>query len=288
MRAVADGDLELSPRTPDGADRRVRPARRELPRDDRQLAELDKLKAEFVSVASHELKTPINVMIGYLQLLEDGIYGQLTPSSRTCTRRSVAAGEHAAAPREAAARREPLRGGRRTARAARRSKSTTCSTTRARVPRARGAARDRVPRRSARRRARRGRSGISIGSTRCSATCCRTRSSSRRAAVTVELIAPARRRIGVRMSDPRHRRRHSAGAASSHLRQVLSGRQSALGAARRNRLGTCHRQADRRGARRNDHVREQARCGNDDSRSRCRRAWRVARPSQQPRGARAR
>jgi signal transduction histidine kinase len=44
----------------------------------RQLAELDKLKAEFVSVASHELKTPINVMIGYLQLLEDGIYGPLT------------------------------------------------------------------------------------------------------------------------------------------------------------------------------------------------------------------
>ena len=44
----------------------------------RQLAELDKLKAEFVSVASHELKTPINVMIGYLQLLEEGIYGPLT------------------------------------------------------------------------------------------------------------------------------------------------------------------------------------------------------------------
>ena len=40
-----------------------------------QLAELDKLKAEFVSVASHELKTPINVILGYLTLLEDQIYG---------------------------------------------------------------------------------------------------------------------------------------------------------------------------------------------------------------------
>jgi signal transduction histidine kinase len=44
----------------------------------RQLHELDKLKAEFVSVASHELKTPVNVIVGYLQLLEEGIYGPLT------------------------------------------------------------------------------------------------------------------------------------------------------------------------------------------------------------------
>jgi two-component system sensor histidine kinase ResE len=43
-----------------------------------QLAELDKLKAEFVSVASHELKTPINVIGGYLQLLDEGVYGPLT------------------------------------------------------------------------------------------------------------------------------------------------------------------------------------------------------------------
>ncbi|MEP7002336.1 MAG: HAMP domain-containing sensor histidine kinase [bacterium] len=44
----------------------------------RQLGELDKLKAEFVSIASHELKTPINVIIGYLQLMEEGVYGPLT------------------------------------------------------------------------------------------------------------------------------------------------------------------------------------------------------------------
>jgi signal transduction histidine kinase len=48
----------------------------------RQLGELDKLKAEFVSVASHELKTPINVIIGYLQLLEEGVYGPLTPQQQ--------------------------------------------------------------------------------------------------------------------------------------------------------------------------------------------------------------
>ena len=41
----------------------------------RQLTELDKLKAEFVSIASHELKTPINVIQGYLQLMTEGVYG---------------------------------------------------------------------------------------------------------------------------------------------------------------------------------------------------------------------
>jgi len=48
----------------------------------RQLAELERIRAEFVSVASHELKTPINVIIGYLELLQEGIYGQLTPKQR--------------------------------------------------------------------------------------------------------------------------------------------------------------------------------------------------------------
>ena len=43
-----------------------------------QLRELDRLKAEFVSVASHELKTPINVITGYLQLLREHVYGPLT------------------------------------------------------------------------------------------------------------------------------------------------------------------------------------------------------------------
>jgi signal transduction histidine kinase len=48
----------------------------------KQLAELDKLKAEFVSVASHELKTPINVVLGYVQLLDEGIYGPLSAEQR--------------------------------------------------------------------------------------------------------------------------------------------------------------------------------------------------------------
>ena len=78
MRAVADGELghTLGYRT-DRHDEfgRLAISFREM---SRQLAELDKLKAEFVSIASHELKTPINVILGYLQLMQEGIYGPLT------------------------------------------------------------------------------------------------------------------------------------------------------------------------------------------------------------------
>jgi len=82
MRAVADGDLEYPLQIPaDRADEFGKLAR-SFQDMSRQLNELDKLKAEFVSVASHELKTPINVIIGYLQLLEEGVYGELTEQQR--------------------------------------------------------------------------------------------------------------------------------------------------------------------------------------------------------------
>lgn len=47
-----------------------------------RLGELDRLKAEFVSMASHELKTPLNVILGYLTLLDDGVYGSLNDKQR--------------------------------------------------------------------------------------------------------------------------------------------------------------------------------------------------------------
>ena len=78
MRAVADGDLEhpLALRTNRGDEfGRLATSFQDM---SRQLAELDKLKAEFVSIASHELKTPINVILGYLSLMQEGIYGELS------------------------------------------------------------------------------------------------------------------------------------------------------------------------------------------------------------------
>jgi signal transduction histidine kinase len=78
MQAVADGDLEYKLEIPPDRSDEFGQLAASFLEMNRQLGELDKLKAEFVSVASHELKTPINVIIGYLQLLDDGIYGPLT------------------------------------------------------------------------------------------------------------------------------------------------------------------------------------------------------------------
>ena len=82
MRRVADGDFTATLSIP--ADRSDEFGTLSASFQDmtRQLAELDKLKAEFVSVASHELKTPINVIIGYTQLLREELYGPLTDKQR--------------------------------------------------------------------------------------------------------------------------------------------------------------------------------------------------------------
>jgi signal transduction histidine kinase len=85
MRAVADG--ELGHQISYHSDRRDEFGRlamsfREM---SQQLAELDKLKAEFASIASHELKTPINVILGYLQLMSEGVYGPLTDKQKEVT-----------------------------------------------------------------------------------------------------------------------------------------------------------------------------------------------------------
>ena len=82
MAAVADGKFEHRlPVSPDRHDEFGRLAQ-SFQTMAAQLAQLDRLKAEFVSVASHELKTPINVILGYVQLFNDGVYGQISPKQR--------------------------------------------------------------------------------------------------------------------------------------------------------------------------------------------------------------
>lgn len=92
MRAVADGDLahQLEVRN----DRHDEFGRLALSFQEmtQQLAELDKLKAEFASIASHELKTPINVILGYLQLMQEGVYGPLTEKQKQVTQTLEAQG----------------------------------------------------------------------------------------------------------------------------------------------------------------------------------------------------
>ncbi len=82
MQAIADGDLNYRLSFPADRTDEFGQLASSFEAMTQQLAELDKLKAEFVSVASHELKTPINVIIGYLQLLDQAIYGPLTDKQK--------------------------------------------------------------------------------------------------------------------------------------------------------------------------------------------------------------
>ncbi|MEX2178680.1 MAG: ATP-binding protein [Gemmatimonadaceae bacterium] len=82
MRQVADGDFTAKLSTPPDRTDEFGQLSASFADMTRQLAELDKLKAEFVSVASHELKTPINVILGYTQLLQEDLYGPLTDKQR--------------------------------------------------------------------------------------------------------------------------------------------------------------------------------------------------------------
>ncbi len=43
-----------------------------------KLQELDRQKTEFLSIASHQLRTPLSIIKGYIELIEDGAYGKTT------------------------------------------------------------------------------------------------------------------------------------------------------------------------------------------------------------------
>lgn len=47
-----------------------------------ELQKLDEAKSEFVSIASHQLRTPLTAIKGYISLLLDGSYGELTDKNR--------------------------------------------------------------------------------------------------------------------------------------------------------------------------------------------------------------
>ncbi len=44
-----------------------------------RLQELDHQKTEFLSIASHQLRTPLSILKGYIELIEDGAYGKASP-----------------------------------------------------------------------------------------------------------------------------------------------------------------------------------------------------------------
>jgi PAS domain S-box-containing protein len=59
-------------------------------RDFTREAETDRVKSAFISIASHELRTPLSAILGYADMLQAGVYGQLTDRQRSTIGRVVA------------------------------------------------------------------------------------------------------------------------------------------------------------------------------------------------------
>ena len=77
LARVSGGDLQVPPGLPyDRADE-IGEVSRSFRGMTGRLAELDTLRAEFMSISTHELKTPINVIGGYAELMHDGLLGEV-------------------------------------------------------------------------------------------------------------------------------------------------------------------------------------------------------------------
>ncbi len=60
---------------------------KDLRKANEQLKELDKRKSEFVSLASHELRSPLTAIKGYASMLLDGSFGTITESAQSAVRK---------------------------------------------------------------------------------------------------------------------------------------------------------------------------------------------------------
>lgn len=48
----------------------------------RRTVELEESKSDFLRLASHEVRAPLTVLLGYIGLMEDGMFGELSPATR--------------------------------------------------------------------------------------------------------------------------------------------------------------------------------------------------------------
>jgi signal transduction histidine kinase len=78
MARVTGGDLQVPRDLPYDRPDEVGDVSRSFRSMTARLGELDTLRAEFMSISTHELKTPINVISGYAELMQEGVLGEIT------------------------------------------------------------------------------------------------------------------------------------------------------------------------------------------------------------------
>lgn len=76
--------------------RRIDEATKELRFSNRQLQRLDEAKNEFISMASHQLRTPLTSIKGYLDMMLEGDLGKISPTQRAVLREAFSSSERMA------------------------------------------------------------------------------------------------------------------------------------------------------------------------------------------------
>jgi signal transduction histidine kinase len=74
--------------------RRIADRSRELEHLSTELIRVNRAKSEFLANVSHELRTPLNAIVGFVDLLKDGVYGELAPRQVGPVQRVAASATH--------------------------------------------------------------------------------------------------------------------------------------------------------------------------------------------------